>query len=300
MSVTNTPTIESRTRPRETAAQLLSVEEARARVVAAMPLLESEPVDLKHARGRVTAEDVRAGRDHPAAAISAMDGYALRLADVTKLPVRLRKIGVSRAGAHFDSPLLPGCCVRIFTGATVPAGADTIALQEDASEDGQEVEIRSVGRVSQHIRAAGLDFAAGQVCVARGRALTARDIGVIASCGYTQVIVRRTPRVGVLSTGDELVELGVPPGPDQIIGSNSPALTAALASWGAEAADLGIVADRADVIADAVDRAAGADILVITGGASVGEHDLVRSGVALRGFVVDFWRITMRPGKPLM
>src|SRR5262245_9190311 len=146
MSVTNTPTIESRTRPRETAAQLLSVEEARARVVAAMPLLESEPVDLKHARGRVTAEDVRAGRDHPAAAISAMDGYALRLADVTQLPVRLRKIGVSRAGARFDSPLLPGCCVRIFTGATVPAGADTIALQEDASEDGQEVESRDQER----------------------------------------------------------------------------------------------------------------------------------------------------------
>jgi molybdopterin molybdotransferase len=279
---------------------LLPVDEARARIIAAMPLLAPETVVLGAALGRSSIEDLHARVSHPPMPVSAMDGYALRSGDARAFPVRLRKLGVSRAGARFDGSLEPGSCVRVFTGAMVPDGADMIALQEDATEDGDCVIVREAGRAGQHIRRAGLDFGVGDLCVARGRALTARDLGLLAACGHTHVAVRRRPRIAILSTGDELVAPGAPIGPDQIVGSNGVALAAAVQAWGADAVDLGIVADRIDAIAQAVDRAAGADLLVTTGGASVGDHDLVRPGAASRGLVTDFWRIAMRPGKPLM
>ena len=279
---------------------LLPVDEARARILAAMPLLAPETVTITAALGRVTAEDVPARLSHPPAPVSAMDGYALRAEDARALPARLRKLGVSRAGARYAGSLLPGSCVRIFTGAAVPDGAEAIALQEDVTEDGDAVLVREVGRPGQYIRGAGLDFAAGDICVPRGRMLTARDIGLLAASGHTHVAVRRRPRVALLSTGDELVDPGAQIGADQIVASNGIALAAALQSWGADAIDLGIVPDDLAAIARAVDRAAEADLLVTTGGASVGDHDLVRHGAASRGMVTDFWRIAMRPGKPLM
>lgn len=279
---------------------LLPVEDARARILAKVPLLGCERVALRAACGRVTGEDVTARLNHPPSPVSAMDGYALRAADAAVLPARLRKIGVSRAGARFGGRLEPGTCVRIFTGATVPDGADLIAIQENASEDGDTVEIREVPAAGRHIRRAGLDFSKGQVCVPAGRVLSARDIGLVASCGHAEVLVRRRPRIAILSTGDELVEPGVTPGADQIPASNSIALCAAVAAWGGEPVDLGIARDETAAIAEAADRARGADMLVTTGGASVGEHDLVQAGMGERGLAVDFWRIAMRPGKPLL
>jgi molybdopterin molybdotransferase len=280
--------------------ELLSVEEARRRVLAEIGELEAERVALAEARGRVAAEEILAKLSHPPAPVSAMDGYALRSEDAGAMPVRLRRIGASRAGARFEGALVPGACVRIFTGAAVPEGADTIALQEDSEEAGEEVVIREVAPPGRFIRRAGMDFSAGQAVAAKGRILTARDLGLLASSGHGEVMVRRRPKVAILSTGDELVPPGEAPGPDQIVCSNGIALASAVESWGAQALDLGIAVDDVDAIAAAADRAMGADILITTGGASVGEHDLVQAGIAQRGFVSSFWRIAMRPGKPLM
>ena len=281
-------------------AGLISVEEARARILAALPRLPAETIPIQQAHGRVTAEDLAARLTHPPDPVSAMDGYALRSEDVGEMPLRLRKIGVSRAGERFKGEMAPGACIRIFTGAVVPEGADVIALQEDAEEAGDEVVLRDVGPKGRFIRKAGMDFSVGQVLVPAGRALSARDVGLLASAGHGEVAVRRRPRVAILSTGDELVAPGAIPGPDQIVGSNGVALAAAVQSWGAEAVEIGIASDRTDAIAEASDRAQGADILITSGGASVGDHDLVQAGFAERDFKTDFWRIAMRPGKPLM
>jgi len=279
---------------------LLSVEEACSRIIEAMRPLSVLRIELGGALGRALAEDIVALRAHPPAAVAAMDGYAIRSADALSLPVKLRKVGASKAGARFEGKVLAGNCVRIFTGATLPDGADTIALQEDASEFGDNVEIRRVPEPGRHIRPAGTNYSAGQLCLTKGRVLTARDIGVIASCGYALAPVRRKPRVAILATGDELVDPGGSPGPDQIFGSNNAAIAAAVAAWGGEPMDLGIAPDRIEAIAGAMNGAIGVDLLVTTGGASVGEHDLVRSALATRGFMPGFWKVAMRPGKPVI
>jgi molybdopterin molybdotransferase len=279
---------------------LLSVEEARSRIIDAIQPLDRVRIELGGALGRALAEDIVASRAHPPAAVAAMDGYALRSADALSLPVKLKRIGTSKAGARFDGKVSVGGCVRIFTGAILPDGADTIALQEDASEHGDAVKIMHVPEPGRHIRPAGSNYSAGQVCLAQGRALTPRDIGVIASCGYAHVLVRRRPRVAILATGDELVDPGGSPAPDQIFGSNNAAIAAAVTAWGAEPMDLGIARDRTDAIAGAINAAVGADLLVTSGGASVGEHDLVRNALATRGFTSDFWKVAMRPGKPVI
>lgn len=295
-----TATSSTAARPPGPASGLLSVEEARARVLADIPLLELETIPIDQARGRVAGEDIAARLSHPPVPVSAMDGYALRSQDAGQLPVRVRRIGESRAGARFEGALTAGACVRIFTGAAVPEGADLIALQEDATVEGEVVTITELPAKGQYIRPAGLDFSTGQTVVPKGKSLTARDLGLLASSGHGEVAVRRRPRVAILSTGDELVPPGALPGPDQIVCSNGLALAAAVASWGAEAIDLGIAADQIGAIAEAADRAMAADILITSGGASVGDHDLVQAGISERGFVSNFWQIAMRPGKPLM
>jgi molybdopterin molybdotransferase len=268
----------------------LSVEEARSRIIDEIRLPSRMRIELGDALGRALAEDIVAARAHPPAAVAAMDGYALRSADALSLPVKLKKIGTSRAGARFDGKISIGGCVRIFNGATLPDGADTIALQEDASEHGEAVKIMQVAKPGRHIRPAGSNYSAGQLCLAQGRVLTARDIGMIASCGYAHVPVRRRPRVPILATGDELVDPGGSPGPDQIFDSNNAAIAAAVTAWGGEPIDLVIAADRIDAIAGAINAAVGADLLVTTGGASVGERDLVRHALAARGFASRFWK----------
>ena len=279
---------------------LLSVEEACSRIVEPIRPLSVLRIELGTALGRALAEDIVASRAHPPAAVAAMDGYAIRSADALSLPVKLRKVGASKAGARFEGKVSAGNCVRIFTGATFPDGADTIALQEDASELGDDVEIARVPEPGRHIRPVGTSYSAGQLCLAKGRVLTARDIGVIASCGYAHVSVRRKPRVAILATGDELVDPGGSPGPDQIFGSNNAAIAAAVAAWGGEPIDLGIAPDRIEAIAGAINGAIGADLFVTTGGASVGEHDLVRNALATRGFTPGFWKVAIRPGKPVI
>ena len=279
---------------------LLSVEEACSRIIEAIRPLSVLRIGLSSALGRTLAEDIVAFRAHPPAAVAAMDGYAIRSTDALRLPVKLKNVGASKAGARFEGKVLAGKCVRIFTGATLPEGADTIAVQEDASELGGDVEITVVPQPGRHIRPAGINHSTGQLCLAKGRVLTARDIGVIASCGYARVPVRRKPRVAILGSGDELVDPGGSPRPDQIFGSNNAAIAAAVVAWGGEPIDLGIVPDRIEAIAGAINGAIGANLLVTTGGASVGEHDLVRNALATRGFIPGFWKVAMRPGKPVI
>ncbi|HJS33509.1 MAG TPA: gephyrin-like molybdotransferase Glp [Alphaproteobacteria bacterium] len=279
---------------------MISVEEAKRRILAAFSPLAPETVALIDALGRVLAEDVVARVTQPPVAVSAMDGYAVRAADVIKVPVTLRQIGVAPAGAAFAGTVGPGECVRIFTGGPVPAGADAIVIQEDAAADGERIAIRASAAAGNYIRPAGLDFRTGEIGLRAGRALSARDVGFAAAMNRPWLKVRRRPRVAIVSTGDEIVLPGDPLGPSQIVSSNGPALAAFVRACGGEPIHLGVVPDSLDAIKAVADGARGADLLVTSGGVSVGEHDLVRPALETRGLAVDFWQIAMRPGKPLM
>jgi molybdopterin molybdotransferase len=228
-----------------------------------------------------------------------MDGYAVR-ADEARQGARLKMVGMSRAGARFSGSLRRGEAVRIFTGAPVPEGADSILIQENAHRDGDEVEVIEPAAAGRHIRPAGLDFKQGEVHLCASTVLTPHAISLVASMGYAALPVRRKPRVAILANGDELVPPGEAPGPDQIVSSNGVGLAALVRQSGGEAIDLGIAPDNREAISNFVARAAGADILVTSGGASVGEHDLVQEALKDSGMALDFWRIAMRPGKPLM
>jgi len=278
---------------------LLPVDEAVARLLAGVEPLAGEEVALAEGLGRVLAEDLAARLTQPPFPASAMDGYAVRAADA-KAGATLEVIGASRAGERYQGALRPGTAVRIFTGAPVPDGADTILIQENAVREGEAVTVSEAAAEGRHIRPAGLDFRAGDVMLTAGRVLDARALALAASMGYGALPVRRKPRVAVLSNGDELVPPGATPGPDQIVSSNGVGLVALVRQCGGEPIDLGIAPDDRAAIGAYVDRAADADILVVAGGASVGEHDLVKSALTDKGMTLDFWRIAMRPGKPLM
>ncbi|MFP4125815.1 MAG: molybdopterin molybdotransferase MoeA, partial [Alphaproteobacteria bacterium] len=204
------------------------------------------------------------------------------------------------AGTAAGGELAAGTARRIFTGGLVPAGADTILIQENAERDGARVRVREATAPDRHIRRRGQDFTAGSVMLEAGRRLTARDVGLAVALGHGHVPVHRRPRVGVAGTGNELVRPGVTAGPAQVPNSNVTALMAAVTAFGGTALDLGIVEDRADALADLAARAHGLDLLVTTGGASVGDHDLVKSALGGAGLALDFWKIAMRPGKPLL
>ena len=281
---------------------MISVTEARDRILAALRPMPAEQVGLASALGRVLAEDVAARRTQPPLAVSAMDGYGVRAEDVRTLPARLTVVGYAPAGRAFEGAIGPGEAVRIFTGAPVPDGADTIVIQENTREaDGGCVDVVD-GKAprGRFVRPAGLDFAEGEVLLKAGRVLTARDIGLAAGMNLPWLKVRRKPRVAILATGDEIVMPGEPIGRDQIVSSNALALAGFVTALGAVPVDLGIAPDSADSLKTMAAGARGADLVLTTGGASVGDHDLVQSVLGEVGLEVDFWRIAMRPGKPLI
>jgi molybdopterin molybdotransferase len=280
---------------------LMPVEEARARVLKGVRALPRENMALHQCAGRVLAADIKAKRDQPPFPASAMDGYAVRYADVEKAPALLAVIGTAPAGHGHKGTVRPGQAVRIFTGAPVPKGADTIIIQENAEASDGEVSIGvAAQRLGQHIRRRGLDFAKGQSLLRRGTLLGAREIGLAAAMNWPSLPVTRRPMVAIFSTGDELVAPGRAPRPDQIVSSNSFALAAFVRRYGGEAVDIGIIPDKLSAISRAIRKVPEADILLTTGGASVGDHDLVQAALKEAGIKLDFWKIALRPGKPLM
>jgi len=281
---------------------MLSVEEARARILSAFTPLQAEQISLIDSLGRVLAQDVRSRRTQPPVAVSAMDGYAVRHQDVTAPPVTLDVVGYAPAGGRHDGTLASGQCVRIFTGAPVPTGANAIVIQEDteAEVENDKVKIQVSVPKNHYIRPAGLDFRENEVCLVAGQIMTARDVGFAGAMNIPWLMVHRRPRIAILATGDEIVMPGDPLGPNQIVSSNSLALASFIRARGGEPTLLGIAPDNRDALKAMADNARGADLLVTTGGASVGEHDLVRSVLGELGLELDFWRIAMRPGKPLI
>jgi molybdopterin molybdotransferase len=281
---------------------LMPVADALAAVLAGAEALPEEMVSLDAAHHRVLARDVAALRTQPPLAMSAMDGYAVRAADASHVAARLKVIGEVAAGRPFDVALRAGEAVRIFTGGVVPQGADAVVIQEDTVRDGDSIDITEAAVAGRHIRPAGVDFREGDVLLHAGRRLTDRDLSLAAGMNHPQLPVRRRPKVAVLATGDELVMPGSTPGPGQIVYSNGYALRALARAEGAETIDLGIAADTVAATTDGIRRARDlrADILVTTGGASVGDHDMVKQSLEAEGVTIAFWRIAMRPGKPMM
>lgn len=278
----------------------LSVEAALARILKGVTPLEAEPVSLLDANGRTLAADIPARLTQPPFAASAMDGYAVRKADVARLPATLAVIGESAAGLAFRGRLLPGQAVRIFTGAPIPEGADAIVIQENTHQTSTTITVHDGQPDADHIRPGGGDFLQGATLLRAGRVLDARALTLAAAGGYATLPVRRRPRVAILATGNELVAVGETPGPDQIISSNPVGLAAMVRAFGGEPILLGIAPDTTVEIADRLARAQAADVLVTTGGASVGDHDLVRPALESLGLRLEFWSLAMRPGKPML
>jgi molybdopterin molybdotransferase len=281
-------------------AALLSVADALARVLDGVEPLPQEHAPLVEADGRVLAADVAALRTQPPADLSAMDGYAVRAEDVPAAPTTLTLVGEAPAGGSYDHALKPGETVRIFTGGPLPMGADSIVIQEDTKADGKKITILDAPRPGRHIRKAGLDFSAGDALLAAGRTMTTRDAALAAAMNLPWLSVHRKPRVAILSTGDELVMPGEPVGRNQIVSSSGIAVAALVRAWGGDPTLFDIARDDPRLIRDKIEAGAQHDILITLGGASVGDHDLVQDALKAQSFAMDFWRIAMRPGKPLM
>ena len=279
---------------------MISVEDAIQRILAVFSPVDAEHTSIVEAAGRVLAEDVIARWDQPPFAVSSMDGYAVRAADVATSPVSLNVIGASPAGHPFAGRVCAGEAVRIFTGGVLPEGADSIVIQEDTDQGNPSVLVKAATPAGRHIRGAGLDFHAGDILVRTGTRLTPRHLAVIAAGDVPQVLVRRRPRIAFAATGDELCLPGAPRKPGGIVASSVYALRAQIERWGGEPIDLGILPDKIESIAAIADAAHSTDLLVTLGGASVGEHDLVQRALGPQGFALDFWKIAMRPGKPLI
>jgi len=280
----------------------MPVADALARVLAVADALPAETVPLEAALARVLAEDLSALRTQPPAAVSAMDGYAVRAADVAAAPVTLKVIGEVAAGHPFDGEVKAGRAARIFTGGVMPSGSDTVVIQELTAREGDTVTIRKPAAKGRNVRLQGIDFTQGEVLLRRGRRLSDRDVMLAAAMNHASLSVHRRPKVAVLATGDELVLPGATPGLGEIVYSNGYAIIALAHASGAEVSDLGIARDKVEEIGAAVRKAQrwGADVLVTSGGASVGEHDLVQRALKTEGLDLSFWRVALRPGRPMM
>jgi len=280
----------------------LSVKEAHARVLTGVEPLPAEVIAIGTAHGRVLTADLTALRSQPAEAVSAMDGYAVRAADVTCLPATLTVVGEAAAGQPFLGTLGPGETARIFTGGVLPAGADAVVLQEHSERCGAVVLIKSSPAVGKHVRTPALDFARGALVLRKGRRLSDRDLALAAGMNYPAVAVHRRPKLAILATGDELVAPGSELTRGQVVYSNGFAIAALARREGAEVVDFGIVPDRVEPTVAAIEeiRRSGADVLVTTGGASVGDYDLVKRSLEIQGMDLAFWKVAMRPGRPLI
>ncbi len=285
----------------EHAKRPLTVDEALAQVLAdVMPITDTVEVDLLDAMGRVLAAPLPARHTQPPFAASAMDGYAVRAADVQALPVTLHQIGEAAAGHAFDGHVQAGQAVRIFTGAPMPSGADAVVIQENTSVSAGQITIAAGTVDFEHVRPLGGDFTSGQSVLPANQLLGARHLTLAAAAGYPRLAVRRRPVVAILATGDELVLPGETPRADQIVCSNPFGVAAMVCAAGGQARLLGIARDTSESLDAKIADAADADILVTLGGASVGDHDLVGPVLARRGMALAFWKIAMRPGKPMM
>jgi len=277
---------------------LLPLAEASSRLFALAPQLPVEHVPLADAAGRWAAEDLHAARTQPSADLSAMDGYAIRFAE---LPGPWRVIGESAAGRAFAGAAGPGEAVRIFTGAPLPEGTDTVMVQEEAAREGDMLRLAGEGPATcgRNVRRRGLDFSEDDLLIRAGDRLTPARLALAGTAGHAEVAVRRKVRVAIAATGDELVAPGAPIGEAQLPETNRLMLAAQLAELPVEILDLGILPDHRDTL-EAAFRAVEADLLVTSGGASVGDHDLVRPALEAAGATIDFWKIALRPGKPMM
>ncbi|MDP7546358.1 MAG: molybdopterin molybdotransferase MoeA [Alphaproteobacteria bacterium] len=279
---------------------MISVAEALQRILNGVHMMPTETVNLAAAHGRVLARDVVARVTQPPTDVSAMDGYAVRADDLASAPVTLTQIGEAAAGQAFQGSVGPGQTVRIFTGAPVPKGADAIVIQEDTEASGDQITMNEAAGQGRFVRPAGLDFHHGDVGITANRVLSARDVGLAAAMNVPWLTVTRAPRIALLATGDEIVRPGEPVAANQIISSNTIALMGLIRASGGEAIDLGIASDDEDSLRALAAGARGTDMLVTLGGASVGDHDLVRKVLGQDGLELNFWRIAMRPGKPLL
>ena len=282
---------------------LIPVSEALARVLAqAHPLPADPKVLLAEAHGRVLTSDLAALRTQPAASLSAMDGYAVRAVDVATAPVQLKLIGEVAAGHPLEACIAANETARIFTGGVLPSGADTVVVQENASREQDLILVQKPARPGQHVRVKGLDFHCGDVLLRKGHRLSDRDLALAAAINHAHVPVHRRPKIAMFGTGDELIMPGSTPGVGQVVYSNAYAVMPLARREGCDVIDLGIVADRIEDTIAAVRRARdlGADVLVTSGGVSVGDYDLVQQALGSEGLALSFWKVALRPGRPML